>query len=335
MDPNQVPVPFMKRSMASRQRESWLAGSVALLVLALAAGCGSRHSSKRGGLGKAVRKELGIGKAKDPGSTIVVQGNNNKFSVEDEDGLPLLEAQSATVEGQVVGGAGLDSPVHLKGVKALLYQHGKKSLTFESPEAVWDPNKNTLSTDKSMHGVTQDNPDRPTIIDGQKTIWTAATKAKKGQPKTAEKPARLELETAHLQQMNKGNLEFTAEGPHAVVVGSMTEMDRGAHGSNPDGQEITANHVLWNKDTHKLDAEGHVVVVDSGKGTAAGSKKNGKNAPSTGTAEAAAVKPASSKTALGKTTLLGDVLHSDTKLNKGKLSGHTRVITTSGKPSGR
>ena len=254
--------------------------ALSLLLPAVLAGCHHSSGNKRS-VRRAVKRELGLDKEKDSGSTVVVRGDQNHFTVNDEEGKPLLDAHTEGINGAVHSGAGLDGPVTMKNVKALLYQKGEPSMDIDTPEAIWDGNQ--LTTDKSAHGVTRD---KKTIVDGQKVVWTA-------------KGGKMDLHQAKVQSLKDGKVNFSAEGPHAIVLDQVTTMDSGAHGYNPDGQQLTSDHLRWFMKTNQLEADGNVVVIDPG------------------------------------TRISGDKLRGDTKLQKGRFTGRTRVVTNSvGKKGG-
>lgn len=105
---------------------------------------------------------------------------------------------------------------------------------------------------------------------------------------TAE-TAHLALVDAKLQAIKAGKTDFTAAGPEATVVNRLVTMRAGCDARNAEGQELTARTMRWHLDTGRLDAEGSVVVRDAGR------------------------------------VLTGDRLRADTRLERGRLTGHSTL----------
>lgn len=245
---------------------------VALLLVAplavSATGCHKKKKKEReaGGGGGG-----GGGRRNKKSSPILVQSSGSSFKVADPQGKPLIDANMERMEGEVQSGQGLRSPIQMHGVKALLYEKGEPNMDLTAPEAVWDGEQ--LIATKTAHGVTRDG---KTIIDGAKTIWTSGS-------------GNLALDDAKLQGLKDGKVNFVANGPKATVVQKLVTMPEGGTGRNPDGQQMTGDHVKWHMDTAKIEADGHVVVLDTG------------------------------------VRVTGDHLKGDTKLSRGKISGHVRT----------
>jgi lipopolysaccharide export system protein LptA len=100
----------------------------------------------------------------------------------------------------------------------------------------------------------------------------------------------LALETAKLQAIKKGQTDFTAEAPKAEVANRIVTMPASATGRNREGQQLRGDRVRWFLDTEKLEATGNVVMTDEG------------------------------------VRITGQRLAADTRLQKGRLSGGTRVV---------
>jgi lipopolysaccharide export system protein LptA len=235
------------------------------------AGCRRRPDPIPINAGQAVKKEPRDRKGEDTAS-ITVQGTGNAFKVQDEKGRQLLEARVEKVDGTFKPGVGLQGPVKLRMAKCRLFQQGKPQLNLDSPEAFWDGER--LTTDKTAHAVTADG---EMVLDAQKAVWTADT-------------GHLDLETAKVEARKAGKTDFTAEAPKAKVVEKLVTMPAGAAGRNPEGQQLTANHVRWHLDSGKLEANGNVVVL--GEGARA----------------------------------TGQRLTADTRLQRGRLTGGTRLV---------
>jgi len=242
---------------------------IGLGVAALAAGCGKRlapPANMTAVIKKQIEKEAE--KAKAP---VTVQATGNSFTIDDAQGRRLLEAKVHKLDGTVDLEKGLQVPIKLQQAKCRLFRGGKPQMDLESPTAIWDGKQ--LIADKSAHAVTSD---KQTIIDSGKAVWTADT-------------GHLALDNAKLQAKRQGKLDFTAEGPKALVAEQLVTMPAGGAGRNPEGQQLTADHVRWRMDTGKLEADGNVVILDAG------------------------------------TRITGERLKADTKLKKGRLTGGTRI----------
>lgn len=100
----------------------------------------------------------------------------------------------------------------------------------------------------------------------------------------------LALEQATMSGLKEGKPEFTAEAPRANVLEKVVTMPNGGVGRNPDGQQLTANRMRWHMDTSVLEANGNVRVQDN------------------------------------ETVVTGERLVSNTKLQRGKMTGGTRVV---------
>ena len=259
MDPREVP--FRRLT----------AGAALLALTAVTvSGCGRKPGPSP--VSKEIQEKLREGKEKVAAAPLTVRSDGSSFAIDDDKGRRLLDAKVGSMEGTVVPGTGIQGPVKLLKVKSRLYQEGKPQIDLQAPEAVWD-GKQLIAT-KTAHAVTAD---KKMIIDSQKATWTAAT-------------GELELETAKLQGMKNGKLDFTAEGAKAHVKDRLVTIPAGAKARNPEGKQLTANSVRWNMDTSRLEANGSVAVTD------------------------------------GETTVSGQRLVADTKLGKGRMSGGTRVV---------
>jgi hypothetical protein len=105
----------------------------------------------------------------------------------------------------------------------------------------------------------------------------------------------LDLDAARLTSLEKGKTTFTAEAAKARVLGDVITMPAGATGTSAEGKRLKANHVRWFRESGKLEANGNVVVSDQ------------------------------------STEVSGQRLSADTRLNKGRFSGNTRVRARAGK----
>lgn len=105
----------------------------------------------------------------------------------------------------------------------------------------------------------------------------------------------LDLDDAKLASLEKGKTTFTAQAAKAKVLGDVITMPAGAVGTNPEGKRLKANHVRWFRSSGKLEANGNVVVADK------------------------------------DTEVSGQRLSADTRLQKGRFSGNTRVRARAGK----
>jgi hypothetical protein len=210
--------------------------------------------------------------AKEKASPLLVQGSQgNTLTINDAQGQRMLEAQVEKFEGIVQPGAGIQGPVKFQKAKCKLFQAGKPQWNMVAPEAVWDGKQ--LVTNKTAHAVSADE---KTVLDARTAVWTATT-------------AQMSLQDAKLQQMKQGRVDFTAEGPKAEVADQVVHMGAGATAHNAGGQQLKADRVHWHLPTGKLEADGHVQILDAGM------------------------------------EVSGQRLKADTKLRRGRLSGGTRV----------
>jgi hypothetical protein len=109
----------------------------------------------------------------------------------------------------------------------------------------------------------------------------------------------LALDGAKLKALKKGQETFVADAPKATVIGDLITMPAGAEGRNPEGKRLQANHVRWHRESGRLEANGNVLVADK------------------------------------DTEVTGQRLQADTKLQKGRFSGNTRVRAKAGKIKAR
>ncbi len=249
------------------------AGPAAMLLLLALAGCIAPVPT-----GNAPAPRPGGGPSSLPGQNSpaptrsTVAGTNNQFTVDDPKGRRLLESHVKHLDGLLGNRSALQGPIELHDSHSRLFQKGKFQMTLDSPHSTWDGSR--LISDTPVHGVTADE---KTIIDARKATWVSDS-------------GLLILETARMQSMKGGVVEFTAEGPYAEVLNDVVTMNRGGSGRNKEGQSMRGDRVRWNLKTNILDAEGHVVVDDPG------------------------------------TRVTGQRLHSDTKLQRGRVWGQTRTV---------
>lgn len=107
------------------------------------------------------------------------------------------------------------------------------------------------------------------------------------------KTTQLDLRQAKLQRMNGKRLEFTAEGKQAAVLDRWVHIREGAKAYNPGGQRLTSQKLSWHLDRGSLTASGGVELLDDG------------------------------------TRVTGNNLVANTKLQRGRLTGNTRLVTSS------
>lgn len=176
--------------------------------------------------------------------TFTVSATGNKFTVDDQRGHHIIEAQVEKVDGAFQPGKGQQGLVKLNRVKCRLYQQGKPQMDMQAPFATWDGEQ--LVADRTAHAVTVDG---QTIVDAQHAVWTSDTGA-------------LDLRQAKVQGMKQGKLDFTAEGRVARVVGPTVTVPSGGRAWNPLGQQVEADRIVWQRETGKLDANGNVVLTD-------------------------------------------------------------------------
>jgi hypothetical protein len=220
-------------------------GAGLCLASVVLAGCGGRPRKASQPLAGRLREQLAARKADERGS-LSVKGTGNTFVVESPKGLRILEAQVETMGGTVMPSSGLEGPVRMLKARCKLFQDGKPQMELESPEATWDGKH--LTSDKPTHAVTSDG---TTVIDSQKTVWTAET-------------GHLALEQTKLQALKGGQPDFTAEAPKAEVHRQVATMPSGAVGRNPSGQQLKADRMRWHMDSSRLEADGNVEVIDEG-----------------------------------------------------------------------
>lgn len=244
---------------------------LATAALALTAGCGGGAPPKHA---RQDRTEELRRKASSPSAPVKIESTGSTFNVANAQGKRLIDAKVGRMEGNAQSQEGLQGPVMMHQARCRLYEDGQPSIDLVSSEAVWDGKQ--LITKSPAHGVTTDG---KTIIDAQKMIWTADT-------------AHLALDQAKLQAMDKGKVNFTADGPKATVLNRIVTMTDGGRARNPDGDQLTADHMRWHMQTGKLEADGHVVMTQEG------------------------------------VRVTGRRLNADTKMKRGKVSGATRTVLT-------
>lgn len=271
--------------MSSQRRRLLAALPVALLLVA---GCGGKDKGAAGpDLARELKRQVQK-KAKAEGEkyvppTFKLSANDNKFNIDDEKGTPIIQADVAKVEGAFTPGKGPEGPVKLTTVKCRLYQQGKPQMDFQAPFATWDGKQ--LVADRTAHAVTADG---KTVVDAQRAVWTAST-------------GHLDLQQAKVQGMKQGKLDFTAEGRVAHVRGPVVNLPSGGRGQNSEGQRLQADRVVWQRETGKLEANGHVTLTDV------------------------------------DTVITGQKLLADTRLKRGKMTGgarirHRRNLTAQARP---
>jgi hypothetical protein len=276
-------------------------GALLGLAAATISGCGNkpRHAKT---LRQQIQKKL-ADQVK-PEQTLDITMQNNNFTVDDEKGFRLLEAQMQQAEGQATPGKGLQGLVKMKTAKCRLFKAGKLQMTLESPEATWDGLQ--LVSDKPVHAVSAGN---DKIIDAQKSVWHA-------------KEAKLDLDTAKMQSVEKGKVTLVTDAPAAFVQDNIATMPKGAVGKTPDGDTMKGNTARWLFTEKRLEAKGNVVLTNAqGKQCTSDSMKW---ALDTGAVEA------DGNVVLTEegTRVTGQRLRGNTKLQKGRLSGRSRVVMT-------
>lgn len=278
-----------------------LAGVMGLAL----AGC-TRKPAKETSLRDQMRDKIAKQVPKDPQLSVDMSGN--QFTVDNENGQRLLEADVQKVEGKVVPGKGVEGAVKMLQTKCRLFKNGKLEMTLDSPEATWDGFK--LISEKQVHAVTaaQDK-----IIDANRSIWTAKT-------------GILELEKAKLQSMNGKKLEMTGEAPKVVVQNQVATMGDGATGRTPTGDQMQARQLRWHFKPKRMEGRGRVHLVNSDGGQLTADSMNW-------TLDSGKVEADGNVTLLQDgTTVTGQRLRADIKLQKGRLSGRTRVVMKKGPP---
>jgi lipopolysaccharide export system protein LptA len=101
---------------------------------------------------------------------------------------------------------------------------------------------------------------------------------------------RLELTTATLEEVQNGKPAFTARAPAATVMDGVATMSQGAAGQSADGRQMRADRARWHLHSGRLEASGNVTITDA------------------------------------ETVVTGSRLVSDTRLQRGKLSGGGRLV---------
>lgn len=217
---------------------------LALGALGLLAGCGPRKPvAPPRQVTEAVKEKAKKAVERDIAG-IDLKALGNKFTVDDEKGLRMLDAKVERVDGSVKPGIGMQGPVKLIKVKALLHQKGQPQLNVDAPEGTWDGK--LFIAEKTVHAVTADG---TTVIDAQRAVWTAAT-------------GKLDLFDAKLKTLKGGKEDFSGEAPRAEVLDKVITMPTGGQGRNPEGQHLRANRIRWNSTTGRLEAQGNVVLTD-------------------------------------------------------------------------
>ena len=273
-----------------------------LLILALGvglAGC-TRKPVKEGSLRDRLRDKLDD-KVKDE-TKLTVAMSGNQFTVDDDKGNRLLEADVKKVDGQVTPGKGIEGTVKMLESKCRLFKDGKLEMTMDSPEATWDGVR--LISEKSVHAVTAA---KDKIIDAKRSVWTARENI-------------LELEQAKLQSMAGKKLEMTAETPRATVKDKVATMTQGVVGRTPDGDQMKSDQARWFFTPRRMEGMGGVVLTN-----AQGSRLSANTMKwmlETGKVEADGNVTLTEE----GTTVTGQRLRADIKLKRGRLSGRPRVV---------
>lgn len=268
------------------RRALWVCVPAALLLVS---GCGGKGKESGSGpdLARELKREVQK-KAKEAGKkyippTFKISANENKFNIDDEKGKPIIQADVVKVEGAFTPGKGAEGPVKLTTIKCRLYQQGKPQMDFQAPFATWDGKQ--LVADRTAHAVTSDG---ETIVDAQRAVWTAST-------------GHLDLTQAKVQGMKQGKMDFTAEGRVAHVRGSVVNVPSGGQARNSQGQQMRADRIVWQRQSGKVEATGHVTLTDA------------------------------------DTVITGQKLLADTRLKKGRITGgarirHKRNLTAQARP---
>lgn len=100
----------------------------------------------------------------------------------------------------------------------------------------------------------------------------------------------LEATQAKMESLERGRVEFRAGGPLARVVGSTITLPRGGSGENSQGEKMQAGHLVWKRDTGQLTASRGVVLQ------------------------------------LTRATITGPSMTANTRLQKGRFKGRTRMV---------
>lgn len=272
MDASKVPVPLIRTPC----KRLLICLPAALLALS---GCGGKSKDAASGpdLARELKREVKQ-KAKEVGKKYIppsfkISAGDNKFNIDDEKGKPIIQADVVKVEGAFTPGKGPDGPVKLTTVKCRLYQQGKPQMDFQAPFATWDGKQ--LIADRTAHAVTADG---ATIVDARRAVWTAST-------------GHLDLNDAKVQGMKQGKMDFTAQGRVAYVRGPVVNIPSGGRAQNSMGQQMQADRVVWQRESGKIEANGHVTLTDA------------------------------------DTVITGQKLVADTRLKRGKITGGARIRT--------
>lgn len=267
----------------------------------LLGGCAGKKKDARP-LREVVRDKVAEKLPQDPKLSILM--DKNKFTVDDERGFRLLDADVGKVEGDVTPGKGVDGAVRMTTAKCRLYRAGKLEMTLDASEATWDGQR--LVSEKPVHAVTaaQDQ-----IIDAQSCVWHA-------------KDGKLELNQARLQSMQKKKLRLTADAPTATVQDRIATMPKGAVGRTPEGDHMKGSVVRWHFEPRRLEASGGVTLVNS-KGSQVTADRLKWTMP-TGAVEAHGNVTLTEE----GTRVSGQRLRANLDLKRGRLSGRTRVVMT-------
>lgn len=280
--------------------------SLALILALGSAGCG-RKPGKDASLRDRIEKKLGD-KVKDE-TKLTVAMTGNQFTVDDDKGNRLLEADVKKVDGQLTPGKGIEGAVKMLESKCRLFKNGKLEMTLDSPEATWDGVK--LISEKSVHAVTAA---KDKVIDAKRSVWTA-------------KDNVLELEQAKLQSLAGKKLELTAEAPKAVVKDKIATMSQGVTGRTPDGDQMKATEMRWHFTPRRMEGAGGVTLTNP-----QGSRLTSNTMKwmlDTGKVEADGNVTLTEE----GTTVTGQRLRADIKLKRGRLSGRPRVVMKRSLPS--
>lgn len=232
----------MRRRVPAPLRAS--AGALWLLALGLPlAGC---VGPKKPSAAKQARQAAEREARKQEEAPLVMRGDNNQFTVEDERGRPVLQAKVKKVNANVSVETGIQGPATFFDADCRLYQDGKPHMDLKTPEATWDGK--LLVAKQDAHAVMVDG---STIIDSKSAVWTART-------------GFMEMETAKVQALKQGKVDFTCEGPKAKLEKQWVYWPAGAVARNPEGRQLKADRLQWNLKSTKLEADGRVQVLDAG-----------------------------------------------------------------------
>jgi lipopolysaccharide export system protein LptA len=275
---------------------------LALALLGAAAGAGCNTKPRRAEQPERRRPNPLRRAAQDPALSLSIGMQGNRFQVDDDVGRRLLTADVRKMDGKVLPGKGIDGPVRMVEARCRLYDRGKHRLNLTSPEATW--NGEQLVSDRPTRAVTAEG-DR--IMDAAHAAWTASNN-------------RLDLTQAKLQSLQQGRLELTAEAPTAWVQHQVATMPGGAAARTPAGEEMSARSVRYHFQARRLEGEGNVLFRQpDGRQLRA---ERIRWEMETGRLEAD-----------GNVELVGDGarvtgqrLRADTKLQRGRVSGGTRVV---------